>query len=554
MPDRFHATCPWHFPELSMEAVRTLLRVGVYDPSITVTTQKLTVTHNETTDLYKDTTEDGTVLVRKHILAKSSGADPWKIRKSFFREVLYEAYCSCSLIQGVTSIGYRNTNPATFVFQQPFLSKDNLADYLRKGRLSPLAAWRVVFSTVAAIYYLHRFKIFHRDIKPTNYVMSTTDSKPICDRNVSTILIDFGLTRSVADDNNASQVPGTPQYMAPEMNNDSVCAIASDMYAWAMILYEIIECKQPWTGDRGNIARKVAQGRRPPQTKTADAFKLALTGMMEKAWEQNTTLRSTAEEVFEQFVTDTVERPRMKDEDEANLAEFVQKVAEELRNKESEVGGRSPVANPTVLLVTDLLRTKSHAAMRALRARAKGGCSQAQEVVGMLYHEGIIVDRDDVRAWQYLAGAMTGEARQILAEMEASTDLYVRGCIQQAQGHLDEAAHLYLDGARLKSRECVTQLGKLLSKQSDQAPLPVQRVREGIRLLTLGRKMGDRKAAFILGRRYWTVSTDELNRDELNRDERSRDERSRDELNHAVELGHPFAADVLYEHEHSRDE
>ncbi|MFK7985491.1 MAG: AAA family ATPase [Sandaracinaceae bacterium] len=98
--------------------------------------------------------------------------------------------------------------------------------------------------------HLHARGVVHRDIKPSNVLI---------DRNGRLVLVDFGLARTAVD--GATQVVGTPEYMAPEQ-----CAGASrltsavDAYAVGVMLFQALAGRLPFD-ERGRdvMARKVSE-------------------------------------------------------------------------------------------------------------------------------------------------------------------------------------------------------------------------------------------------------------------------------------------------------
>ena len=92
-----------------------------------------------------------------------------------------------------------------------------------------------------AVAALHRAGHIHRDIKPTN-VMVTTENR--------VVLLDFGLIRdaAAANDSSPGMVAGTPEYMAPEQALASDLTPAADWYAVGALLYEALTGTPPFTG------------------------------------------------------------------------------------------------------------------------------------------------------------------------------------------------------------------------------------------------------------------------------------------------------------------
>lgn len=89
-----------------------------------------------------------------------------------------------------------------------------------------------------AIASLHRAGIVHRDIKPEN-VMLTADG--------GLRLLDLGVVRLPRiEDFPATDIPGTPSYMAPELFEGEPGSEASDQFAWGVTLYRTFTGRWPY--------------------------------------------------------------------------------------------------------------------------------------------------------------------------------------------------------------------------------------------------------------------------------------------------------------------
>ncbi|KAH7402706.1 kinase-like domain-containing protein [Pyrenochaeta sp. MPI-SDFR-AT-0127] len=85
---------------------------------------------------------------------------------------------------------------------------------------------------VSAVAYLHDQKIRHKDLKPSNILLSQ-DRLWLSDFGSAT---DFTLLSESATDNER----GTPRYFAPEMAQWKACGRAADMFSLGCVLLEII--------------------------------------------------------------------------------------------------------------------------------------------------------------------------------------------------------------------------------------------------------------------------------------------------------------------------
>ena len=116
--------------------------------------------------------------------------------------------------------------------------EDLLGDRLPLTRVLDLVA-----PLAEALESAHGQGIIHRDIKPAN-VLLKEDGKPI--------LSDFGLARSLeggAGLTKADTVMGTPEYMSPEQALGRPADQRSDLYALAILIYQMLLGRTPFRAD-----------------------------------------------------------------------------------------------------------------------------------------------------------------------------------------------------------------------------------------------------------------------------------------------------------------
>ncbi|HZC53648.1 MAG TPA: Stk1 family PASTA domain-containing Ser/Thr kinase [Mycobacterium sp.] len=112
------------------------------------------------------------------------------------------------------------------------------------GPLPPRRAIEIIADACQALNFSHQNGIIHRDVKPANIMISTTNAVKV---------MDFGIARAIADSGisvtQTAAVIGTAQYLSPEQaRGDSVDA-RSDVYSLGCVLYEILTGEPPFTGD-----------------------------------------------------------------------------------------------------------------------------------------------------------------------------------------------------------------------------------------------------------------------------------------------------------------
>ncbi len=125
-----------------------------------------------------------------------------------------------------------------------YVDGDSLQELLRSGQLpSHRELWQFLRQIAEALDYAHRKGIVHRDIKPANILISK--QQPEANRFAK--VADFGIARFVALDatQNGAMI-GTPNYMSPEQIQGLAVTGASDQFALAVIVYELLCGERPF--------------------------------------------------------------------------------------------------------------------------------------------------------------------------------------------------------------------------------------------------------------------------------------------------------------------
>ena len=107
-------------------------------------------------------------------------------------------------------------------------------------------AVRLIRPIAEALEYVHDHGILHRDVKPSN-IMITAVKK--------VMLTDFGIAKWLEDPSDQFTLTGTgigigtPEYMAPEQGLGKKIDARADMYALTVVFYELITGRKPFSGE-----------------------------------------------------------------------------------------------------------------------------------------------------------------------------------------------------------------------------------------------------------------------------------------------------------------
>ncbi len=145
-----------------------------------------------------------------------------------------------------------------------FLEGETLAARIKRSGSLPLpGALHIARQIADALYAAHTLGIVHRDIKPANIMLVPAGGAAL--HGFRSVITDFGLARidSVISSGNLSALShtarpiGTPAYMAPEQLEGAQVSPATDIYAFGLILFEMVTGKRAFPPD--NFLSGIAQ-------------------------------------------------------------------------------------------------------------------------------------------------------------------------------------------------------------------------------------------------------------------------------------------------------
>ena len=124
-----------------------------------------------------------------------------------------------------------------------YVEGETLLEYADRQNLSIEEKLRLFLKICSAVSYAHRNLTIHRDLKPTN-ILVTKDGMPK--------LLDFGLAK-ILDENVADQNQTvtayrafTPAYASPEQITGKKVTTLSDVYSIGVVFYELLTGEKPF--------------------------------------------------------------------------------------------------------------------------------------------------------------------------------------------------------------------------------------------------------------------------------------------------------------------
>ena len=150
------------------------------------------------------------------------------------------------------------------------LSGQSLSSRLERERCLPIAdAIRIAYQVSSGLGAAHAANIVHRDLKPANiFITEFLTNAPGHSGLVK--LLDFGISKRAGPSKGLTgeyDILGTPDYMAPEQALGKTAQVdhRGDQYALAVITYEMLAGRTPFSGDDVmDVLRQVISSEPPP--------------------------------------------------------------------------------------------------------------------------------------------------------------------------------------------------------------------------------------------------------------------------------------------------
>jgi hypothetical protein len=149
-----------------------------------------------------------------------------------------------------------------------------LAATLRLGSLSPERTADIGATLAEALAFVHDHDIVHRDVKPSNILMTAAGDARLGDFGIARLLDASTLTV-------AGTTLGTAAYMAPEQLEDHKVGPGADIWSLGMVLLECLTGRRIYEGSPSEVVARRLAGPVPLPADLPVSWKLVLSGMLD---------------------------------------------------------------------------------------------------------------------------------------------------------------------------------------------------------------------------------------------------------------------------------
>lgn len=187
----------------------------------------------------------------------------------FLREARIAA--SLSNPHTVTIHDFGQADDGTLYLAMELLEGEDLSQRIARDGAIPFdEACGIAAAVCRSLSEAHRKDIVHRDVKPENVFLATTD-----EGGTAVKVLDYGLARISSTTHGATKLTragvlfGTPQYMSPEQVRGREIDARSDIYSVGVVLFEMLTGVPPFRGaDAVTVMAAHAQTPAPDPART----------------------------------------------------------------------------------------------------------------------------------------------------------------------------------------------------------------------------------------------------------------------------------------------
>jgi serine/threonine protein kinase len=169
------------------------------------------------------------------------------VRLRFLREARAAASVRHPNVATVFHLGRTGDD---YFYAMEFVEGETLEALIRhSGRLEVKPALEIATQVAAGLAAVHKQKLVHRDVKPSNIMVSFEEGGTLTAK-----IIDLGLAKGVSQPGSQTAIStpggfiGTPEFASPEQFAGVGVDIRSDLYSLGVTLWEMLTGQAPFRG------------------------------------------------------------------------------------------------------------------------------------------------------------------------------------------------------------------------------------------------------------------------------------------------------------------
>ena len=171
-----------------------------------------------------------------------------RYRKMFFNEAHTAGRLTHPNIIGIYDAGV--DGDTCYIVMELVEGGETLKNYCKPDHLASIdKVVEMIFKCAKALDYAHKQGVIHRDIKPTNILVTTTGDVKIGDFSIA------HLSKMDSTKTMPMGLVGSPRYMSPEQITEDYLTHQTDLFSLGVVMYELLAGKHPFLAE--NFSRLV---------------------------------------------------------------------------------------------------------------------------------------------------------------------------------------------------------------------------------------------------------------------------------------------------------